>query len=318
MGKRILVTGGTGYIGSQLVQSLSQLSLNEPGTIDKIVCIDIREAEKKLSNVEYHTIDVRDEKIESLFVDSSFDTVIHLACILVAPKNAPENLQYEVDVLGTERILELCVKHKVKRIINTSSGAAYGYHADNAKLLEEDHPLRGNDEFIYCKNKKLVEDMLANYRSQYPELLQFIFRLTAVLGAGIKNHPVGDLFKKKFLFTVSGAENPYGFIWDQDVISALTQAIFSDKPGCYNLAGDNAVPLEELSKIVDKRILIVPVNLMKVGLTIFHKLGLTQYSADQIKFIQYRPVLSNDKIKNEFGFTPKKSAREVFETFYFS
>jgi UDP-glucose 4-epimerase len=63
---------------------------------------------------------------------------------------------------GTRNVLDACVAHGVKHLIVSSSGAAYGYHADNPAWLTETHPLRGNPAFAYSDHKRQVEEMLAH------------------------------------------------------------------------------------------------------------------------------------------------------------
>jgi UDP-glucose 4-epimerase len=58
--------------------------------------------------------------------------VVHLAAIMPSGKAQTRDFEYDVDVNGTRRLLEACVQQGVKRIVVSSSGAAYGYHADNA------------------------------------------------------------------------------------------------------------------------------------------------------------------------------------------
>ncbi len=65
----------------------------------------------------------------------------------------------------------------MRQIIVTSSGAAYGYHADNPEWLTEDDPVRGNEAFAYSHHKRLVEEMLAVCRTQHPELRQVVLRV---------------------------------------------------------------------------------------------------------------------------------------------
>jgi len=84
-------------------------------------------------------------------------------------------------------LLEACISTGVKRIIVTSSGAAYGYHADNPEWLVEHDRLRGNEEFAYSHHKRLVEEMMDDYREKHPELEQVIFRIGTILGKNVNN-----------------------------------------------------------------------------------------------------------------------------------
>jgi UDP-glucose 4-epimerase len=59
----------------------------------------------------------------------------------------------------------------------------------------------------------------------------------------------------------------------------------------------------------------LPARTVTVALSLLKKLGLTQYGPEQVNFLRYRPVLSNRKVKAEFGYVPEKTTREVFEFF---
>ena len=43
------------------------------------------------------------------------------------------------------------------------------------------------------------------------------------------------------------------------------------------------------------------------------RIGVSQYGPEQVRFLRYRPVLANDRLKNEFGYFPRKTSREVFQ-----
>ena len=115
-----------------------------------------------------------------------------------------------------------CGAAGVHTLIYTSSGAAYGYHADNPEWLDESDPLRGNAEFAYADHKRLVEEMLARWRATHPELRQLIFRPGTILGARAHNQ-ITALFDRSYVLGLSGAQSPFVIIWDQDVVGAILQ-----------------------------------------------------------------------------------------------
>ena len=59
----------------------------------------------------------------------------------------------------------------------------------------------------------------------------------------------------------------------------------------------------------------VPERVLRRGLASLHKRGLVQYGPEQVGFLRYRPVMSNRRLKEEFGYVPRKSSREVFELY---
>jgi hypothetical protein len=61
------------------------------------------------------------------------------------------------------------------------------------------------------------------------------------------------------------------------------------------------------------RKLRLPARAVKTALAVAHRLGLSQYGPEQVRFLQYRPVLDNDRLKRVFGYTPELSSAEVFD-----
>ena len=128
---RILVTGASGYLGRLLVSELGrELTAGRIGTL---VATDIRTVSPDELTRGVHDIrhDVRDGGLADVLLEHAVDCVVHLASIVTPPKGSTREFEYSVDVGGTRRVLDACVEAGVRRIVVTSSGAAYGYHADN-------------------------------------------------------------------------------------------------------------------------------------------------------------------------------------------
>ncbi len=311
--RSVLVTGGSGYIGAQLVACLSAT----PGEIETIVSLDVREVPdaERLPRVIYRTGDIRGPEVADLLSEHGVDTVVHLAAIVTPGPQHTRELLHSIDVGGTENILNASLKSGVRRLIVTSSGAAYGYHADNPEPLDESDALRGNPEFAYSDHKRIVEEMLARHREEHPELEQLIFRPGTILGERARNQ-ITDMFDKPVVLGVAGSATPFVFIWDRDVVECLLEGVRGGRPGIYNLAGDGVMTLSELAELIGKPYLPIPAWLIRGALRILSPLGLSQYGPEQVDFLRYRPVLANHRLKTEFGYTPKRTSREVFEAFW--
>jgi UDP-glucose 4-epimerase len=309
----VLVTGGSGFIGSQLVAALAA----DRRGVETLVSLDVRHVpeSERLPGVAYATGDIRGPEVSELLREHAVDTVVHLAAIVTPGKETSRELLYSIDVEGTENVLAACLDTGVQRFIVTSSGAAYGYYADNAQPLSEDDPIRGNPEFAYSDHKRLIEEMLARHREEHPELEQLIFRPGTVLGANANNQ-ITALFEKAVVIGVRGSDTPFVFIWDQDVVACLVIGVRGGRTGIYNLAGDGVMTLAEIAAVVGKRMVAIPAWLIRGALAVFHPIGLSQYGPEQVDFLRYRPVLSNARLQSEFGYKPRKSSREAFDYFW--
>ena len=309
--RRILVTGADGFLGQGLIAELARRNHT-----DAVVATDVREVPqaRRLPGITYRVLDVRDSGLGALLAEHRIDSVVHLASIVTPGKGSNRAFEHSVDVGGTRNVLDACVAQGVKHLIVSSSGAAYGYHADNPAWLTEDHPLRGNPVFAYSDHKRLVEEMLAQYRAQHPALGQTVLRIGTILGERVDNQ-ITALFDKRRLLAIRGSESPFVFIWDEDVTGAILHALRTQRAGCFNLAGDGALPLREIARRLGKPVLELPAGLLRAALAVGSALGLSRYGPEQLDFLRYRPVLLNAALKEVLGYVPGKTSAEAFEAF---
>ncbi len=308
----ILITGTAGYVGNELVQKLTSPEMKQKLGIDKVVGLDIAKPKKPVSGAIYKCMDIRDKLLDVVFKDNAITHVIHLACVISPSKRVNVELMESINIDGTKNIIECCKNNNVQRISFASSGAAYGYYEESVYWLTEDNPIRGNKEFPYSYHKRVNEEDFDKLQKTNPKIEQFIFRIGTVLGKNV-NNPITDLFKKPFILGIQGASTPFVFIWDEDLVNIFIKSLTSKAPGKYNVAGDGAVDMKDIAHKLNKKLLSIPSKAIEGGLGLLKRLGLTQYGPEQVKFLKYRPVLLNVKLKNKFGYIPNMNSYEVFD-----
>ena len=298
---RVLITGAAGYIGRLLATRLH-------GQVD-VVGVDVR-----TPSVPYdlRRLDVRDPALGTVMSDEEITHVVHLAAVLGSSGDREHD--FDIDVNGTANVVTGCLDAGVEHLTVTSSGAAYGYHADNPVPLSEDDPLRGNPEFGYSDHKRQVEELLARTRDSHPQLGQLVLRVGTVLGTGTDNL-ITALFRRRFLLSVSGSDTPFVFIWDHDLVSILEAGVAHSRTGVFNVAGDGSVTMGRIGELQGKRVLTVPAGLLRTVLRAARLVGSGRYGPEQIDFLRYRPVLDNTRLKTEFGFIPSRTSEEAFVYF---
>lgn len=301
----ILITGAAGAVGSALLVQLAKNSAL------RVISTDIRAPNTLPENAEFRQMDVRGDDPETVISSCKPDVVVHLASIVTPGKGSTRNFEYAVDVTGTQNVLAACKAHGVRRLVVTSSGAAYGYHPRNATPLVETDAIHGNHEFAYSWHKHLVEEMLAAARVDTPGLEQVVLRVGTVLGVGLENQ-ITAMFHKPRLLGLAGSASPFVFIWDHDLARILRRAATDGPAGVFNVAGDGAMGLQELATAMGKPVRWLRPGFIKLALSLAKPLGLSRYGPEQVRFLQYRPVLDNTALKEIFGYTPEKSSAEVF------
>lgn len=308
-GHRVFVTGGGGFLGRSVVSSLAA----DQG-VELVVSGDLSVPPEsaRLDRVVYEHADVTDADLISDRIGTHrVDTVVHLASIVNPGEKTTPEIEFEVDVRGSENVFAACLEHGVGRVVVSSSGAAYGYHADSPAWITEEAPVRGTETFPYSLHKRLVEDRLAELRETSPELEQVVLRIGTILGEDVDNQ-ITALFEKPRILKVRGSDSPFVFIWDEDVVAVIVRAVLGGPVGIYNVAGDGAMTVDEIAAEMGKSTIAVPAGLLRTGLLVANRLGLSPHGPDQIDFLRYRPVLDNSRLKETFGYSPTRTSREAF------
>ncbi|WP_223586160.1 SDR family oxidoreductase [Microbacterium sp. OVT16B] len=304
---RVLVTGGGGFLGSHVAAALAARE-----DVELAVSADVRAGTPRDGIVD-EVLDVTDaDAIAPVLRAHRIDTVVHLAAIVNPGRDV--ELEYRVDVTGSAQVLAACVETGVRRIVVSSSGAAYGYHPDNPDWIDEDQPLRGNDAFPYSRHKRLVEEMLASYRDAHPELEQVVFRIGTILGPTVRNQ-ITALWDGRRLLRIAGSDSPFVFVWVDDVAAAMVRAATDGPAGIFNVAGDGRMTVPEIAARLGKPLLVLPAWALSAALRIGRTLRLTEHGPEKVPFLRYRPVLANARLKDVFGFAPSRTSAEAFEEY---
>src|SRR5438128_3944424 len=131
---RYLITGGSGYIGTRLVQRLAEREETE-----RVVIADIRPPTAFRPKVTYERLDVRDAAAaRELLAAEQPDALVHLAFVLNPMHD--ERTMYEIDVGGTHNVLEAAPAAGPQQGRRTSSATAYGALPDDADPIAEGWP----------------------------------------------------------------------------------------------------------------------------------------------------------------------------------
>ncbi len=151
---KVIVIGGCGYVGSQLVIDL----LNKGYKVKVIDSFWFGNFLKKHKNLIVIKKDIRKLKITDF---KGYQTVFHLANVANDPAvELNQSMSFEINVLATKQILELCISAKIKKFIFSSSGSVYGIKkqkkvTENLSLI----PIS-----IYNKTKMIAERVILSYK----------------------------------------------------------------------------------------------------------------------------------------------------------
>lgn len=307
-GNAVLVTGGTGYLGSLVVARLAQRGV-------PVVALDIREPRRAVDGVTYVKGDLRTVDLAEELRAYDVGAVVHLAAIVEPPKGMTDAELEDIEVGGTQRVVDACVAAGVGHLTVTSSGAAYGYYPRNdGRALTEDMPVTGSPEFAYSRHKAAVEALLARARRLHPQVGQLVLRPGTILGEHTDNQ-ITALFTGRAVMTFRESDGPFNFVWDRDVADIIVSGVTRRRTGIYNVAGDGVMTMRDIAAAEGKPVVAVPAQAVRTALGVMARVGVGRYGPEQVDFLLHRPVLDNTRLHRDFPGLPSRTTREVYAIF---
>jgi UDP-glucose 4-epimerase len=304
---RYVITGGSGYIGSRLVDLLERRDDTE-----KIVICDVAPPKGYRPHTEFERVDVRDrDAVRSVLDRVKPDVLVHLAFILNPSHD--EGFAYDVDVNGTHNVLEAADRAGTRQVLVTTSGVAYGAFADNPVPLTEDDPVRGVAGFSYARDKTESDRLCQLWAATHPDRVMTIVRPCIVFGPNVDNYLVRLWTKQPFAVDVGTIDRDIQFVHEDDVVDGITGLLLGRHAGAYNVAGDGLMTNRECAELIGSPIRKMPLKVYRGLARAMWRVRQAEAPPGAIEYALHSWILSNEKLKQTTGWRPRYSSRETFE-----
>ena len=254
-GKRILVTGGAGFIGSHIIDLLCEENCSEIVAIDNMIRgrrENLKHAESR-GPVRLIDGDICDSELMGSLVKSA-DVVFHQAALRITHCAAEPRLAMNVMVQSTFDLLELCVQHEVEKVVMASSASVYGM-ANEFPTTENQHPY--NNRTLYGAAKAFNEGLCRTFNDMY-DLDYVSFRYFNVYGDRMDIHGKYTEVLIRWMERLEAGQAPiiFGdgkqtmdFVHVRDVARANILGAKSDiTDEVFNIASGSETSLAELAR----------------------------------------------------------------------
>jgi UDP-glucose 4-epimerase len=299
----VVVTGISGNLGRAVVKLLHVEA--------HVVGVDRRPLYDKPKDVEHVQVDLRKARVEEAFRRRQVDAVIHLG-IMHDPRVAFSEA-HSFNLLGTQKILDLCVRHGVRKLVVLSSANAYGPRPDNSNFLSEEAPLLAADRDSEVRD--LVElDMYAqSFVWRHPEVETVILRPVNIVGPTVRNAPSNYLRLPRPVVAM-GFDPMLQLLHEVDAARALVLALRPGIRGVYNVTGPGEVPLSTVLRELGRQPIPVPHLLLRPAMKRLFRAGLVSFPAAELDHLQYLCVVDGSRAAREWGWAPRYTLRETIRS----
>lgn len=296
----LLITGAAGALAQQVIRRLRK-------DYRLVVCDARREVSMPEEIPSYH-IDFNKRSFEDLFREHHFDGVIHLGRI--GPNEFSRMNRYNANVLGTQRLFDLCVKYQVPQVLVLSTYFVYGASPYNPAMLTESAPLKAAEITMDLVDSVELENLSNIYLWKHPELHITILRPCNIVGPGV-NNSMSLLLSSERAPVLAGFSPIMQFIHLEDMADAIVVAYQKNHPGIYNVAPDDWVSYQRALELCGCRRIPVPSLPPALPIAIARLMKWKGFPPYLINYFKYSATINGRLFRDTFGFAPQYTLREI-------
>ncbi|MBI2193192.1 MAG: SDR family NAD(P)-dependent oxidoreductase [Planctomycetes bacterium] len=257
-GKRILVVGGAGFIGSHVVEELLKEPVQEVLVYDNLTRGNLENLETSLADPRCRMFELRGDVLQRDVLDKAMegcDAVVHLAALwLLHCQEYPESA-FEVNIRGTFNVLQASVRHRIQRLIFSSSASVYGDALEEP--MKESHPynnwtfygatkIAGEQMFKAFHRRFGLEGVGLRYMNVYGPRQDYEGAYTAVMMKMLDAIDRGEP-----LSVYGDGSQSYDFVHVRDVARSNVCALKASVPfGFYNVGRGVKTSIRELAELL--------------------------------------------------------------------
>ena len=288
-----LITGMAGGLAKLVAERLV-------GRGDEVVGVDYRPVPPlagALAGVKVYQANYNKTIIEDVFKQHRFDAVLHLG--RVGNLKVSIGKRFDLNVVGSQKIMDLCVTHGVRRLTVLSTFHIYGADPTNHVPIVETDPLHAGTSLPQLADAIQLDSMACIWAYRHPEVRTVVLRPANVIGRTIRN-AMSTLLRGRRVPHVLGFNPMVQLVDAGDLAAAVLAAVASERTGIYNVAGADAAPWCTILELARARTFPVPSSLIRLYLR-----AATDSPAYLMDYFKYPCIISDAAFRKDFSWSPR-------------
>lgn len=302
---KVLLTGAAGRLARLVAHALDARG-------HEVVGLDVRDRRRTDVPGSFERVKRYDHRqVAEVFRAHQPDAMLHLG-VRAGGFRTEAKSRYTQNVLGTRHLLEMALKHQLRRVVVLGSYHVYGAHPHNPTFLLEDAPLRAVQTFPELQDVVELDHTVSSFLWRRREVPTVLLRPVNMVGPHLRNQ-VSTLLRGRWCPRLMGFNPMMQFVHESDVVGALLTVVEAEMFGVYNLAGEGAVPWMKAVEIAGSRALPLPHVLAYPASRIVSRFD-TAFPEHLMDFFRYPVIVSDQALRYDFGWEPKVSVVDTLRS----
>jgi UDP-glucose 4-epimerase len=312
MGRIVLVTG----VSLDLGRCVASRAVADP-RVSRVIGVDMVPPRGDLGSVRFVRADIRNPVIAKVIAGEDVDTVIHASVVSSAAETGGRMSMKEHNVIGTMQLLAACQRApSLERLVVKSSAEVYGSSSRDPAMFTEDTAARRLPRSGYPKDVLEIEGYVRGFSRRRPDVTVTTIRNATTLGPRLRS-PLAAYLRMPAIVKPAGFDARIMLLHYDDLVAVLHHAALAGVHGTFNVAGDGLLLLSQAIRKLGRPVVSLPgFALASLGSAVRQsKLGLPDFSPEQLQFITYGRGLDTARMRSDLGFEPSYTTEQTLLDF---
>ncbi|MGH3367010.1 MAG: NAD-dependent epimerase/dehydratase family protein [Nocardioidaceae bacterium] len=307
MGRVVLVTGVSQYLGGRFARSLTA----DPD-IERVIGVDVVPPRADLGPAHFVRADIRNPVIAKVIVGENVDTVVHMSVLATPGRGGGRAAMKETNVIGTMQLLAACQRAPgVRKLVLKSSTAIYGASSRDPAMFTEEMAPKRMPRSGFAHDSVEIEGYVRGFSRRRPDVTVTMLRYASLVGPTVDT-PFTRYFSLPVVPTVLGFDARFQLCHEQDALDALRLAVRDDVHGSFNIAGDGVLSLSQAIRRTGRPSIAVPPFAVPGVGSLVRSARRADFSAEHVDFLTYGRGVDTTRMRDMLGFSPRYDTPEAF------